>query len=83
MKISGINIYPIKSLKGISLEYSVVEKRGLQFDRRWVLVDESGKFFTQREFPKMATVSIVIGAESLKVSSVGIGDLSVPFESVG
>ncbi len=83
MKISGIFIYPIKSLKGISLESSVVEKRGLQYDRRWMLVDENGEFFTQREFPKMATVSIQLQNNSLKISAEGFEDLSVPFEMFG
>lgn len=83
MKISGIYIYPIKSLKGILLENSLVEKRGLQFDRRWMLVDENGEFFTQREFPKMATVSIKLQDDSLKISAEGFEDLSVPFETAG
>ncbi len=56
MHISEINIYPIKSLKGISLESSMVEERGLQYDRRWMLTTPDGMFFTQREFPQMADV---------------------------
>ena len=52
LTLSEINIYPIKSLGGISLQSSVVEERGLKYDRSWVLVDESNKFFTQRDFPK-------------------------------
>ncbi len=60
MKLTEINIYPIKSLKGISLQESLVEKRGLAFDRRWMLVDENNKFLTQREMPKMATLEVEI-----------------------
>jgi len=60
MKISEINIYPIKSLSGISLENSIVENRGLQFDRRWMLVNKENKFLTQREFPKMAALKVEI-----------------------
>lgn len=48
MHVSEINIYPIKSLKGISLRSAVVERRGLELDRRWVLVDADGNFLTQR-----------------------------------
>jgi len=32
--LSEINIYPIKSLGGISLQSATVEERGLQYDRR-------------------------------------------------
>jgi uncharacterized protein YcbX len=77
MIISQINVYPIKSLSGVNLRTSVAENRGLQFDRRWMLTDEQNQFLTQRDFPKMATISIKIindglrvsaGAETLKIS---------------
>lgn len=69
MRISEINVYPIKSLGGVSLTDSIVEKRGLKFDRRWMLIDKSGKFLTQREFPKMATINIEILPNTLRVSN--------------
>ncbi len=78
MILTGLNIYPIKSLKGIALEEAKIERRGLQYDRRWMLVDMSNKFFTQREFPKMATIKIDIETTGLKVTSDG-KDLLVPF----
>lgn len=68
MQISEINIYPIKSLGGISLNEAVIEEKGLQYDRRWMLVDKEGKFFTQREFPKMATLKVALETDSLQVS---------------
>ena len=79
MKLTEINIYPIKSLSGISLEKSVVEERGLQFDRRWMLVDEKNHFLTQREFPEMATFQVKI-AENNLVVSVGGDEKTIPFE---
>lgn len=71
MRLSEINIYPIKSLSGISLQSATVEERGLQFDRRWLLVDETNKFLTQREFPKMATVGVEILSDGLRVRQNG------------
>ena len=79
MFLSEINIYPIKSLGGISLESSTVEGRGLQFDRRWLLIDENNKFLTQREFPKMATVNIEVLKNGLWVSENG-NEMIVSFE---
>ena len=78
MKISQINIYPIKSLKGISLNEAIIEKRGLQYDRRWMLVDDNGVFFTQREFPKMATIVISLSENGLEVSSDEFENLLIP-----
>ena len=80
MNISEINIYPIKSLKGIALSEAKVEKRGLRYDRRWMLTDREGMFFTQREVPKMAAVSVAVNGSGLKVSGEGFGDLSIPHE---
>ena len=79
MKISEINIYPIKSLKGITLNEAVVEKRGLQFDRRWMLTDPDGMFFTQRQVPKMATVKVTVDSGELIVESDYAGRMLVPF----
>ena len=80
MNISEINIYPIKSLKGIALSESVVEKRGLRFDRRWMLTDLGGAFITQREVPKMATVEVRVESGELRVDSKSGGEMLVPFE---
>lgn len=80
MLLSEIFVYPIKSLGAVSLESSVVESRGLQFDRRWMLVDENNKFLTQREFPKMATVAVEILKNGLSVSTDG-KSLEIPFET--
>lgn len=79
LTISEINIYPIKSLGGISLQKSVIEARGLQHDRRWMLVDEKGKFFTQREFPVMATLKTELETDSLKVTAKNGNSVLIPF----
>ncbi|MBK7394496.1 MAG: MOSC domain-containing protein [Chloracidobacterium sp.] len=80
MHIAEINIYPIKSLKGISVGSAVIEERGLQYDRRWMLTDREGMFFTQREFPRMATIAVAAESGQLKVESEGHGVMHVPFE---
>lgn len=81
MILSEINIYPIKSLKGISLEKAAVEERGLQFDRRWMLVDEKNNFLTQREFSKMSLIEVKINDESLSVSA-NDRNLKIPFDAI-
>ncbi|MDQ6787255.1 MAG: MOSC domain-containing protein [Acidobacteriota bacterium] len=67
MKVSEINIYPIKSLSGIKLDSSIVEDKGLKYDRRWLLVNEKNEFLTQRNFPKMATVRVEIIENGIRV----------------
>lgn len=82
LSLSEINIYPVKSLAGISLQSSEVEDRGLKYDRRWVLVDDSNVFFTQRDFPEMALIKVDIGKDGLKLQHKrkNIYPLNVPFE---
>lgn len=79
MHLSEINIYPVKSLKGIGLREAVIEDRGLLSDRRWMLVDRNNRFLTQREFPVMATVSIHLDGDKFSARA-GDNKIEVPFE---
>ena len=68
-RISEIWIYPIKSLAGIQLKKTIVKQKGLQYDRRWMLVDNDGRFLTQREHPKMALFNVAITNGHLGIST--------------
>ncbi len=85
MKVAAINIYPIKSLRGLTVNSAVVEERGLQNDRRWMVADRAGKFLTQREYPRMAKISVGIGIgdDNLYVTAEGHGTLELPMEPDG
>lgn len=58
--LSEIHIFPVKSLGGISVPECVVRRRGLQYDRRWMLTDEEGLFVSQREIPELALLGTSI-----------------------
>jgi hypothetical protein len=79
--LTQLNIYPIKSCKGISLQSARLEERGLQYDRRWMIVDEHNRFITQREKPRLALVSMVFSPDYLAVAAPGMKPLRVPFLS--
>jgi uncharacterized protein YcbX len=66
--VSEITIYPIKSLGGISLKEAIVEERGLQYDRRWVLADENNVFITQRQNEQMALIDVAIDEDGLVIN---------------
>ena len=38
--VSGLYIYPVKSLGGFSVSEAVITPTGFQYDRRWMLVDK-------------------------------------------
>ncbi len=79
MFLSQINIYPIKSMQGISLKEAQFESLGLRFDRRWMLVDSNLRFMTQREYPQLAAFQISILDKELGVFAFG-EYLSIPLE---
>ena len=60
-------IYPVKSLGGFSVEKSYARYAGFEFDRRWMLVDESNQFITQRSHPKLCLFSTLIKNEGLHI----------------
>lgn len=80
--LSEINVYPIKSLAGISLQSSEVEERGLKYDRRWVLVDQTNTFITQREYPEMSLLKVSIENDGLQLKhkTKNVEPLFIPFK---
>jgi uncharacterized protein YcbX len=78
--LTQINIYPVKSLGGISLQSAKVEDRGLQYDRRWMLVDEQNKFITQRLHPEMALLKVEIKNDLLTIKHIQnkLSPLTIP-----
>ena len=82
--LSEIRIYPVKSLRGLSPRSAVVEPWGLQQDRRWMLVDSTGRFISQREFPALARVDAAAEGGALRIAAEGQGalELRVPDETV-
>ena len=82
IKVTGLMIYPVKSLAGISLQRSEVDAMGLKYDRRWMLVSSDGKFLSQRTLPKMALINTAVDDEGrLTLSMKGKGNLAVPAAS--
>ena len=69
MKITRLFIYPVKSLAGIEISSSKVLEKGLEFDRRWMVVDSDNQFLTQREHPNMALIRTSVSQAVLKMSS--------------
>ena len=82
MRVSAINIYPIKSLGGISLKEADAEVLGLKHDRRMMLIDEDGIFISQRKFNKLALMNCQIIKKTLVVS-IDKNELEVPLNLNG
>src|SRR2546421_160303 len=83
LTITGINIYPVKGCAGISVPKADLDRCGLGNDRRWLVVDESGRFLTQREHPCMAVISAEPHEDILLLSRPGLPSLAVPISPNG
>lgn len=83
--ISQLFIYPVKSLGGVSVETARLTDRGLEHDRRWMLVDEQNRFLTQRQLPQMALLQTVITADGIVVfpKSNPENRALIPFNTTG
>ncbi len=82
--VSELFIYPIKSLGGISVSSSQVTDRGLQYDRRWMLVDEHNQFMTQRNMAEMALLQVEIKEDCLRVYHKTIkSEIRIPLCTTG
>ena len=83
--ISELTMYPIKSCAGIALTEAVITASGLSYagvcDREWMLVDESGLFLTQREYPRMACLRITIAGDTLRVDTDAMATLSISLKA--
>jgi len=73
MRISELNIFPLKSARSIALSESRVDAQGLVGDRRAMLTDASGHFITQRDMPLLAQLQAfpVSGAWELVMEGKG------------
>lgn len=67
-RLSEIWIYPIKSLGGIRLRSSRVLGKGLAFDRRWMLVDDTNTFLSQRVNAELALFKLQPTATGFTIS---------------
>lgn len=76
--VTGLYLYPVKSLRGCAMPVAELDALGLVGDRRFLVVDEAGKFLTQRTLPRMALVDTALKATELVLSAEGAGRITVP-----
>ena len=79
LKLSEIWVYPVKSLGGISLQEAQVTDRGLELDRRWLLIDDESRFLSQREYPELALFKPEIVGGFLRITHrVHLESIDIP-----
>lgn len=82
-RIAGLFIYPVKGCAGIPLATARLTARGLEHDRRWMIVDPGGRFRTQREMPQLATIRPELVGDTLRLTLGDGAPLLVPLAEEG
>lgn len=81
MQLTELSIYPVKSCAGFSVPSAGLDRFGLAGDRRWMVVDESGLFITQRQIPGMCLIDVQCVAGGICVTqSHDTLEVSIPDE---
>ncbi|MFJ3793663.1 MOSC domain-containing protein [Kitasatospora sp. NPDC090091] len=83
MLLTGLHVYPVKSMYRLSPESARVEPWGLAGDRRWMLADASGRFVSQRENAALGQIRTELAADgTLLLTAPGGSRIEVPAPSV-
>jgi uncharacterized protein YcbX len=86
IRVTGLNIFPIKSCKGFPVQEITIDNYGVEHDRRLMLIDAGNRFISQRKFPILATVTVTYDetGSTLHVSSPKMDSpLTVPLKQDG
>ena len=81
--IASLHIYPVKSCRGIDVASARLTPTGLEWDRRWMIVDGKDRFVTQREHAKLATITTAIADGRLELSAEGHATMIVDAQGGG
>lgn len=81
--ITDLYIYPLKSARGIRVDSLSTDRMGPEDDRRWMLVDPRGKFITQRQFPKMALIDVLLSERCIEFSAPHMEAMRLPKSLAG
>ena len=81
IELTQINIYPVKSCKGMTLTRAELTPFGLLNDRRWMAIDTNGTFLSQRTIPGMALIEPLLTGNSLVLKAPNIEAIEIPIET--
>src|SRR6185437_10970495 len=81
--IQELNIYPLKSARGIPQARVRLAATGFQWDRHWMVVREDGMFLTQRTHPSLTRIMTELTGEALVLTGHGLTPLSLPLAPQG
>lgn len=87
LRVAAIFVHPVKSCAAVAVGAAAVGDRGLEGDRRFMIVDAAGGFVTQRDEPRLALVAATVEEEALVLDAsrlaAGVAPLRLPARPAG
>eukprot|EP01089_Gocevia_fonbrunei_P006479 TRINITY_DN1718_c0_g1_i2.p1 TRINITY_DN1718_c0_g1~~TRINITY_DN1718_c0_g1_i2.p1 ORF type:complete len:152 (+),score=19.03 TRINITY_DN1718_c0_g1_i2:77-532(+) len=84
--LETLNIYPIKSCKGVSLSSIQIDAYGFAHDRKFMIINaDRNRFLTQRQKPILVLIAPTINEEKgvLEINAPNMPTLQVPLSPNG
>jgi uncharacterized protein YcbX len=83
VSVTGLYVYPVKSMRGIARARATLAPSGFEWDRQWMIVNAGGVFLTQRTLPQLARIVPQVTPDALVLNAPGLSALSVPLDAAG
>jgi MOSC domain-containing protein len=81
--VRELNVYPLKSARGIPQTRVRLAATGFEWDRHWLVIREDGTFLTQRTHPLLTHIATELTGDGLVLTADGIEPLRLPFQPLG
>ncbi|MCC6627674.1 MAG: MOSC domain-containing protein [Chloroflexi bacterium] len=83
VRVATLAIFPIKSCGGMAVDAAAVTPRGFAGDRLLMVVDDEGRFLTQREQPRLALVAPHLTGDTLTLTAPDLPPLTLTLTDAG
>ncbi len=83
LTLASLHVYAVKGCRGTSPASAVAQLRGFAGDRRWMIVDDAGRFISQRSHPALALLEAELTAQALALGAADRPVLSIPLDADG
>jgi uncharacterized protein len=81
-RVARLFVYPVKSCAGVELREALLTETGLDLDRAWMVVDDTGDFVSQRELPRMALIRPQLKLSEVVLRAPGMLALHLAIDTV-
>ena len=81
--VQELNVYPLKSARGIPQTRVRLGTTGFEWDRHWMVIREDGTFLTQRTHPSLTLIATQLTSDGLVLTAEGFEPLTLPYGARG